>query len=98
MVELVRRVIQRDIVGGQIQKLRKVDNFIHIFSELSATIGAFVSTALIIRLGNNYSFLITPGLCIAAGVCWLFISLGENREISDGQSYVKVIFIVRTYI
>jgi MFS family permease len=31
MVELIRRIIPRDIVGGNIQKLRKMDSLVHIF-------------------------------------------------------------------
>ncbi|KIX09097.1 uncharacterized protein Z518_00175 [Rhinocladiella mackenziei CBS 650.93] len=52
MVELIRRVIPRDIVGGNVQKLRRMDSLVHIFYEVSGT-GAF---------GNNYSF---PGYSIA---------------------------------
>jgi MFS family permease len=31
MVELIRRVIPRDIVGGNVQKLRRMDALVHIF-------------------------------------------------------------------
>lgn len=33
MVELIRRVIPRDIVGGNMQKLKRMDSLVHIFYE-----------------------------------------------------------------
>lgn len=61
MVELIRRVIPRDIVGGNVQKLRRMDALVHIFYEIAGTAGAFCTAlALIPRFGNNYSFIITP--------------------------------------
>ena len=41
MVELIRRVIPRDIVGGNVQKLRRMDSIVHIFYEIAGTAGAF---------------------------------------------------------
>ncbi|OBR13362.1 hypothetical protein CH63R_02088 [Colletotrichum higginsianum IMI 349063] len=35
MVELIRRVIPRDIVGGNVQKLRQMDSLVHIFYEIA---------------------------------------------------------------
>ena len=37
MVELIRRVIPRDIVGGNVQKLRRMDALVHIFYEVAGT-------------------------------------------------------------
>lgn len=37
MVELIRRVIPRDIVGGDISKLRRMDATVHIFYEIAGT-------------------------------------------------------------
>ncbi|CAF1530392.1 unnamed protein product [Adineta ricciae] len=45
MVELIRRVIPRDIVGGDPEKLQRMDALVHIFYEVSGTAGAF-ATAL----------------------------------------------------
>ena len=75
MVELIRRVIPRDIVGGDVQKLRRMDALVHIFYEVSGTAGAFCTAlALIPKLGNNMSFLITPIFFTAAAIVWFFIS------------------------
>ncbi|KAF7502640.1 hypothetical protein GJ744_005415 [Endocarpon pusillum] len=64
MAELIRRVIPRDIVGGNVQKLRRMDAMVHIFYEVSGTAGAFCTAlGLIPALGNSFSFIITP-ICI----------------------------------
>lgn len=74
MVELIRRVIPRDIVGGDVRKLRRMDAMVHIFYEISGTGGSFATgLALIPRLGNNYAFIITPILFTFASVVWFFI-------------------------
>jgi hypothetical protein len=51
----------RDTVGGDVQKLRRMDAMVHIFYKVAGTSGAFCTAlALIPRLGNNMSFTITP--------------------------------------
>ncbi|EMD00415.1 hypothetical protein BAUCODRAFT_566100 [Baudoinia panamericana UAMH 10762] len=86
MVELIRRVIPRDIVGGNVQKLRRMDAMVHIFYEISGTGGAFCTAlALIPRFGNNMSFIITPILFACAATAWFFIRLtNQQLEKSDG--------------
>ncbi|KAK3303808.1 major facilitator superfamily domain-containing protein [Chaetomium strumarium] len=81
MVELIRRVIPRDIVGGHVQKLKKMDSLVHIFYEISGTAGAFVTGLVIIpQLGNNMSFIVTP-ICFAlAAFAWFFISELDFRR------------------
>lgn len=75
MVELIRRVIPRDIVGGNVQKLRRMDALVHIAYEISGTAGAFCTAlGLIPRFGNNFSFLITPIFFAAAAATWWFVS------------------------
>lgn len=97
MVELIRRVIPRDIVGGNVQKLRRMDSLVHIFYEVSGTGGAFCTAlALIPRFGNNYSFLITPIFFGFAAIVWFFISeLGFQKEnpelLGDQPTYIKAV-------
>ena len=75
MVELIRRVIPRDIVGGDAEKLQRMDAVVHIFYEVSGTAGAFATAlGLIPLLGNNYAFIITPILFTAAAIVWFFIT------------------------
>ncbi|CAD6884583.1 unnamed protein product [Tilletia controversa] len=74
MVELIRRVIPRDIVGGDVHRLRKMDAFVHVVYEIAGTAGAFTSTALIGKLGYNYSFALSPPLFALAALLWTFIS------------------------
>ncbi|KAL2073521.1 hypothetical protein VTL71DRAFT_10847 [Oculimacula yallundae] len=74
MVEQIRRVIPKDIVGGDVQKLLRMDSIVHIFYEVSGTIGSLVTSLVLIPyLGNNMSFIISPILLAAAAVVWRFI-------------------------
>ncbi|KAL2127591.1 hypothetical protein VTI74DRAFT_10446 [Chaetomium olivicolor] len=76
MVELIRRVIPRDIVGGHVHKLKKMDSLVHIFYEISGTAGAFMTGLVIIpQLGNNMAFIITPVCFAISAITWFF--LGE---------------------
>ena len=87
MVELIRRVIPRDIVGDDAEKLQKMDAVVHVFYEIAGVSGAFTTgLGLIPRLGNNYSFIITPIMFTMAGVVWLFISslgLAAEHKLDD---------------
>ncbi|CAF0944087.1 unnamed protein product [Rotaria sordida] len=96
MVELIRRIIPRDIVGDDREKLQKMDAVVHIFYEIAGVSGAFATgLGLIPHLGNNYSFIITPILFTAAAIVWLFISsLGlannnnNNNNFSDENTRI----------
>ncbi|KAL1883986.1 hypothetical protein Daus18300_000094 [Diaporthe australafricana] len=95
MVELIRRIIPRDIVGGNVQKLRRMDSVVHIFYEITGTTGAFVTALVLIpQLGNNRAFIITPIAFFFCAISWFFISdLGfEKRKgqvLGDQPGYVK---------
>jgi hypothetical protein len=98
MVELIRRVIPRDLVGGNVQKLRRMDSLVHIFYEVSGTGGAFCTAlALIPHFGNNFSFIITPIFFAAASVLWWFIQEeGVPRDakalvLESQPTYVKAV-------
>jgi hypothetical protein len=98
MIELIRRVIPRDLVGGNVQKLRRLDALVHIFYEVSGTAGAFTTAlALIPRFGNNFSFIITPICFAAASVVWYFIAEAnvpkESRALflESQPTYVKAV-------
>lgn len=86
MVELIRRVIPRDLVGGNVQKLRRMDSLVHIFYEVSGTAGAFMTAlALIPHFGNNFSFIVTPIFFAAASVLWWFIQ-NDNTPSRDARA------------
>lgn len=98
MVELIRRVIPKDIVGGNVQKLRRMDAVVHIFYEVSGTAGAFCTAlGLIPGLGNNMSFIITPICFTLAGITWFFVSNLSFKPIEltrfeKQPSYIKATF------
>ncbi|TFK29211.1 hypothetical protein FA15DRAFT_700475 [Coprinopsis marcescibilis] len=74
MIELIRRIIPADIVGGDALKLRSMDATVHIFYEIAGMSGAFSSSSAINRFGSNYSFFLTPVFFTLAGVIWLLVS------------------------
>lgn len=89
MVELIRRVIPRDIVGGNVQKLRRMDAMVHIFYEIAGTAGAFCTAlGLIPSLGNNMSFIITPICFTLAAIVWFFVSNLNFRATGIGLDSV----------
>ncbi|TNY23531.1 hypothetical protein DMC30DRAFT_410634 [Rhodotorula diobovata] len=78
MVELLRRVIPADIVGGNVNKLRRMDAAVHILYEVAGTSGAFASSAAISRFGNNYSFLFSPIFLACAGLFLTRVSVAKR--------------------
>ena len=99
MVELIRRVIPKDIVGGNVQKLRRMDALVHISYEVSGTAGAFCTAlGLIPGLGNNMSFIITPICFTLAAITWFFISNlnfkpVELTRLERQPSYIRATFM-----
>ncbi|CAF3888059.1 unnamed protein product [Rotaria sordida] len=104
LVESIHRVIPRDLVGYNIQKLQRFDALVHIFYATSGAFGAFVTGLILIpKLGNNQSFIITPILFTASGMIWLFMSSfktkkkskEKDKEISNSKkiksNYLKII-------
>ncbi|KAJ3514270.1 hypothetical protein NLJ89_g2469 [Agrocybe chaxingu] len=89
MVELIRRVIPADIVGGNVGKLRRMDATVHIFYEVAGTSGAFASSSAISRFGNNYSFFLTPIFFTAAGALWLIISTLSFKSPKEIQAELE---------
>ncbi|KAJ8091066.1 hypothetical protein PM082_024677 [Marasmius tenuissimus] len=82
-VELIRRVIPRDIVGGDVQLLRRMDATVHVLYEVAGTIGAFTSVFLIDKFGYNYSFFLSPVLFTLAAVTWRFVDDGRPTDYSQ---------------
>jgi MFS family permease len=87
MVELIRRIIPRDIVGTDEEKLKRMDALVHTFYEIAGVSGALLTGLVLIpRLGNNYAFIITPILFTCSSIIWLFIdSLGTKSYIPDDE-------------
>lgn len=75
MVELIRRVIPQDIVGGDVDKLKRMDALVHILYETTGTAGAFLSSYLILKYGTVYTPMICPPFFCVAGILWRCISI-----------------------
>lgn len=82
MVELIRRVIPRDIVGGDPARLKKMDGLVHVLYEVAGTIGALTSERLIDKFGYNYSSFLSPPLFCLAGAIWWFLDVYKpNKDV-----------------
>ncbi|KAK4050848.1 hypothetical protein OIV83_003270 [Microbotryomycetes sp. JL201] len=86
-IELVRRVIPADIVGGNVAKLRRMDAAVYVWYQVAGTAGAFASSAAISRFGNNYSFILSPILFVMAGLIWTRMS--ATRKAPDATDCEK---------
>ncbi|KAI9328628.1 hypothetical protein BDR26DRAFT_873758 [Obelidium mucronatum] len=73
VIELIRRVIPRDIVGGDVNKLKKMD------SHVAGTGGAFFSAYMIQTLGHVYALCTVPPLFLGAAWCWYQLSSPERK-------------------
>jgi hypothetical protein len=85
MVELIRRTIPADIVGGDVKRLRRMDAMTHVLYEVAGTAGAFASSSAISRFGNNYSFFLSPIFFVCAGFVWIWISALTFKRPVKGQ-------------
>ena len=85
MVELMRRVIPADIVGGDAVKLCQMDGLVHIFYEVSGTIGALLSIYWINYFGWAYALLVLPMTFTLSYVSWRQIQprLEKIREVEQ---------------
>lgn len=88
MIELIRRVVPRDIVEGDPARLRKMDSLVHVLYETAGTFGALTSSMLIGKLGANYSALLSPILFSLAALFWWGMDI--YRPISDKLMSAKV--------
>lgn len=86
MIELIRRVIPADIVGGDVNRLRRMDAMTHVLYEVAGTSGAFASSAAISRFGNNTSYMLSPIFFTLAAAIWYFISALSYKKPSKNQA------------
>jgi len=90
MVELIRRVIPRDIVGTKVQKLKRMDAIVHVFYEAAGTAGAILTAEIFIpQYGNNMAFIITPIAFTLAGICWFFIANSAAKEANTAEENIS---------
>ncbi|KAJ3147432.1 hypothetical protein HDU86_007982 [Geranomyces michiganensis] len=82
MVELIRRVIPADIVGGNVQKLKRMDATVHIMYEVAGTGGAFFATYMALRMGKAFAPIATPIGFFLAALFWSRIHVVPVTESS----------------
>ena len=90
MVELIRRIIPRDVVGGNVTKLRKMDSIVHIFYEVSGTAGAFFAAFIALTLGKAFAPVVSPFLFLAAAIFWWQIRIARTDDDVEGSRLASV--------
>jgi hypothetical protein len=83
VVELIRRIIPRDIVGADPIKLKKMDSTVHIFYEVAGTVGALLSKYWISYFNYGYSLAIIPICFTPAAVMWSRLRLSKDEPTQD---------------
>ncbi|CAG7855231.1 SubName: Full=Uncharacterized protein {ECO:0000313/EMBL:CCA73644.1} [Serendipita indica DSM 11827] len=89
MVELIRRTIPRDIVGGDVQSKSSTaptEHLTYLYSQSSLAYDWDILSS-----GNNFSFMITPPLFIVAGIIWSFIDKLDQE--TERSSYMQSIIV-----
>jgi len=79
-IEIVRRIIPQQIVGGNELKLKKLDSLVHIYYEVAGTTGAFFSAYTSLLLGKAYGPVITPILYVFSGLLFWNIVPPKSKE------------------
>ena len=79
-VEIVRRIIPQQIVGGSELKLKKLDSLVHVYYEVAGTTGAFFAAYTSLIMGKAYAAVITPILYVFAGLLFYNIVPPKSKE------------------
>jgi len=79
-IEIVRRIIPQQIVGGNEMKLKKLDSLVHVYFEIAGTCGAFFAAYTSLILGKAYAPVITPILYVFAAALFYFIIPPKSKE------------------
>ncbi|KAI9189600.1 hypothetical protein H9P43_001035 [Blastocladiella emersonii ATCC 22665] len=88
IIELIRRVIPRDIVGSDPSKLKRMDSTVHIFYETAGTLGALLSKYWIAYFNYAYSLALIPIAFTGAAMIWSRIK-DATSEAYEGPSKTK---------
>eukprot|EP01038_Epipyxis_sp_PR26KG_P015649 gene15649-21160_t len=72
-IELIRRIIPQQLVGGDEHKLKKLDSIVHIYYEMTGTAGAFFATYVSLMNGKAYAPVVTPPCYFFAALIWISI-------------------------
>ena len=79
VIEMIRRVIPANIVGGNSIKLKEMDASVHIANEISGTAGAILSRYWISYFGWGYALSLLPIGFTLASFLWTMIKPSEKQ-------------------
>ncbi|KAI5806990.1 hypothetical protein EDC01DRAFT_684300 [Geopyxis carbonaria] len=94
VVELVKRVTCRHIVGIDLLKLRQVDSVTHIFENVAGIGGALLSALIIVHLGTAFCMVGVLFCNIFAAVFWWRLGqLGYEKSQTMGNLTIWQFFV-----
>lgn len=79
MIELLRRVLPADVVGGDIEKLKVFDGSVHVAWELIGTIGSLSAYIWIGYFGWGYALTLLPIGFAISFTCWSMMTPRPER-------------------
>ncbi|KAJ3234261.1 hypothetical protein HDU81_001546 [Chytriomyces hyalinus] len=97
VTELIRRVIPRDIVGGDVEKLKKMDSSVHMLYEIAGTAGAFLSAFMIQKIGHVYAMCLVPPFFFTSSFCMYKLQSPERNIVSSAAKKLSTIAAVVHY-
>jgi len=99
MQDVIRRLIPGAIVGGNLQKLRRMNALVHICYTFSGVVSCLITIfGLVPYLGLNFAPLITPVSFSLAGVVWLFIRLPHPNKRHSGQDEMDILSAIEQHL
>ena len=97
VIELIRRIIPRDILGDDAIKLKKMDAIVHIFYEVAGTAGAFFSAYFIDLMRPIYALVLLPVFFTVAGFLWIRIKrstmtgiIADEKRMAELQAALEL--------
>lgn len=96
VIEMIRRVIPANIVGGDSIKLKEMDASVHMANELSGTAGAILSRYWISYFGWGYALSLLPIGFTLASLLWVMIKPSQEQlDYEKERSLKKPVGFVR---
>ena len=91
-IELIRRVIPQRIVGSKENRLKKLDSLVHIYYEVSGTLGALAAAYVCLTMGKAFAPIITPILFVFSALSFSQIKMEPVTDLPVGTPYELVVF------
>ncbi|EFC45258.1 predicted protein [Naegleria gruberi] len=91
VMEVLRKIIPASILGNnESSVLKRINAGVHITYELAGTVGAFLSSVFIEKMGTIFALFHIPVFFIAASIFLFFITVKEVEIFEDSETKEQV--------